>query len=229
MSMNDEVVQKMKVTQTMVHDNYTASESDIALMKLNDSGNITKWVQLICVPSNDELSDEFLDGVRHTFGGPYRGEVAGWGRDASDRGTDVLTEVQLTVIPQQYRTVCGGDSGSPMVFPSHSLLKSQWVVEGIVSHIYKKSGQNCSNYEPGQYGSCLRLESVCPGLESNSVFKMSKRKNMSLCEKIVLLDTVKLQPQGTSQPCLVELLRGQKFTVARPVAQEQTLREKWSE
>ncbi|CAG0887677.1 unnamed protein product [Darwinula stevensoni] len=75
MSMDDEVVQKMKVTQIMVHDNYTGLESDIALMKLHDSANITKWVQLICLPSNDELSDEFLDGVRDTFGGPYRGEV----------------------------------------------------------------------------------------------------------------------------------------------------------
>ncbi|CAG0897855.1 unnamed protein product [Darwinula stevensoni] len=195
-SLDDEFVQKLKVTQIIVHDQYTGFESDIALMKLHDSANITKWVQLICLPFDDELSDQILDGVQ-VKGGPHRGYVTGWGIDASNRGTDVLTQVQLAVITKEecrnkiseitaahpdsisrntfcageqnysssfveeqakeYRTVCKGDSGSPMVFASLSLLKSQWVVEGIVSHIYERPGQNCSNYEPGQYGVFTRV------------------------------------------------------------------------
>ncbi|CAG0897343.1 unnamed protein product [Darwinula stevensoni] len=187
----------LQVIQIFVHDEYTGFESDIALMKLHGSANLTKRVQLICLPSNDDLSDDFLDGSQDEFGGPHRGWVAGWGKDASDEGTDALTEVQLTVTPKrecrnrirmktsdhpasitrntfcagernnassfvnedakEYGTVCEGDSGSPMVFPSHSLLKSQWVVEGIVSHIYVKSRQDCSNYEPGQYGVFTRV------------------------------------------------------------------------
>ncbi|CAG0885690.1 unnamed protein product [Darwinula stevensoni] len=197
MSEDDEFVQIMKVIQIFVHDEYTGFESDIALMKLHGSANLTRRVQVICLPSNDDLSDDFLDGSQDEFGGPHRGWVAGWGKDASDEGTDALTEVQLTVTSKrecrnririktsdhpasitrntfcagersnvssfvnedakEYGTVCEGDSGSPMVFPSHSLLKSQWVVEGIVSHIYVKSRQDCSNYEPGQYGVFTRV------------------------------------------------------------------------
>ncbi|CAG0895360.1 unnamed protein product [Darwinula stevensoni] len=196
-SMDDEVVQKMKVTQIIPKAEYTGWESDIALIKLDDSANLTERVQLICLPSNENLSDEFLDGAQDEFGRPDRGWVAGWGKDVSNQATDVLTQVQLEVIPKpecrreinvksdkhptsittntfcagkrynasslvhedakEYKTVCPGDSGSPMVFASHSLLKSQWVVEGIVSHIYTKSGRDCSNYEPGEYGVFARV------------------------------------------------------------------------
>ncbi|CAG0895629.1 unnamed protein product [Darwinula stevensoni] len=168
-SMDNEVAQKMKVTQIIMHEEYKHLEPDIALLKLHDSANITKRVQL----------------------------VTGWGIDASNRATDVLTEVQLTVIPQhecrntfdviaethprtisrntfcagelnysfssgnddekEYKTLCKGDSGSPMVFASHSLLNSQWVIEGVVSHIYERPEQNCSNYEPGHYGAFTRV------------------------------------------------------------------------
>ncbi|CAG0903309.1 unnamed protein product [Darwinula stevensoni] len=204
-SQDDEFVQKMKVTQIFVHDKYTGWVSDIALMKLNDSAILNEWVQLICLPFNDEISDDILDGVEDRFGGSHPGKVAGWGRDASDLATDVLTEVPLTVIPKrecrkkiyeitgnhpasisrstfcagernysssivnenakEYKTVCPGDSGSPIVFASHGLLGSQWVVEGIVSHIYAKSGQNCSNYEPGQYGVFTRVNKFVDWIE----------------------------------------------------------------
>ncbi|CAG0900678.1 unnamed protein product, partial [Darwinula stevensoni] len=196
-SKDDKFVQKMKVTQIIVNEEYSGWESDIALLKLHESANLTARVQLICLPSIDVLSDDFLDGSQDELSAPHGGKVAGWGKDASDQATDVLTEVRLTVIPKRecrnrihimtediptsitrktfcagerknatsienedgkkYRTVCEGDSGSPIVFASNSLLKSQWVVEGIVSHIYTKSGQNCSNYEPGQYGVFIRV------------------------------------------------------------------------
>ncbi|CAG0889625.1 unnamed protein product [Darwinula stevensoni] len=101
MSQDDEFVQKMKVTQIFVHDKYNGWESDIALMKLHDSANINEWVQLICLPFNDDISDDILDGAEDRFCGPHPGKVAGWGRDASNLATDVLTEVQLTVIPKR--------------------------------------------------------------------------------------------------------------------------------
>ncbi|CAG0907072.1 unnamed protein product, partial [Darwinula stevensoni] len=52
---------------------------------------LTERVQLICLPTKFEISDENLqDGVQ--------GWVAGWGYDGSDLLTAVLTEVQLPVI-----------------------------------------------------------------------------------------------------------------------------------
>ncbi|CAG0887676.1 unnamed protein product [Darwinula stevensoni] len=72
-SMDDDLVQRMKVTQIIVHDKYTGWESDIALLKLHDSANLTKRVQLICLPSHDELSDQFLDGGGDNFGSSHRG------------------------------------------------------------------------------------------------------------------------------------------------------------
>ncbi|CAG0890863.1 unnamed protein product [Darwinula stevensoni] len=204
-SRDDKFVQKLKVTRIIVHEEYPDLESDIALMKLHESVNLTARVQLICLPFNDDLSDDFLDDSQYEFCGPHKGKVAGWGRDASNQATDVLTEVRLTVIPKrecrnrihmmtevlpdsitrktfcagerkntssfgsedgkEYRTVCEGDSGSPIVFASHNIPKSQWVVEGIVSHIYTKSGQSCSNYEPGQYGVFIRVNKFLHWIE----------------------------------------------------------------
>ncbi|CAG0904234.1 unnamed protein product [Darwinula stevensoni] len=197
----------MKVTQIIPKAEYTGLESDIALIKLKDSANLTERVQLICLPSNENLSDEILDGAQDKYGRPDRGWVAGWGRDASDEATDVLTEVQLEVIPKpecrmeiniradkhptsittktfcagkrynaslflhenskEHKSVFPGDSGSPMVFASHSLLKSQWVVEGIVNHIYTKSGRDCSNYEPGEYGVFSRVNKFVDWIEES--------------------------------------------------------------
>ncbi|CAG0898095.1 unnamed protein product [Darwinula stevensoni] len=54
-----------------------------------------------------------------------------------------------------YRTVCPGDSGSPIVFLSNASQDSYWTVEGIVSHFFQK--ETCSLRRPGQYGVFTRV------------------------------------------------------------------------
>ena len=59
--------------------------------------------------------------------------------------------------------------------------------------------------------------------------KMSKRTDLSLAEKIALLDKIHSQPQGTSHRRLAELLAVPKSTIGRLVRQEQELRQRSSE
>ena len=64
------------MNQIIPHEEYTGWDSDIALIKLDDSATLTEWVQLICLPSSDDLSDVMLDGVRDEFHGPDQGWVS---------------------------------------------------------------------------------------------------------------------------------------------------------
>ncbi|CAG0884970.1 unnamed protein product [Darwinula stevensoni] len=63
----------------------------------------------------------------------------------------------------EYQTVCRGDSGSPMVFPSHSSQESRWSVEGIVSHFFSK--EECSTRHPGQYSVFTRVNRFVSWIE----------------------------------------------------------------
>ncbi|CAG0885055.1 unnamed protein product [Darwinula stevensoni] len=47
---------------------------------------------------------------------------------------------------EEFQTVCSGDSGSPMVFPSE---ENSWRVEGIVSHVFQSD--RCREVRPGHY------------------------------------------------------------------------------
>ncbi|CAG0892797.1 unnamed protein product [Darwinula stevensoni] len=55
--------------------------------------------------------------------------------------------------PRDYKTVCRGDSGSPMAFYTRALKR--WQVEGIVSHYF--GSDECSERGPGQYGVFTRV------------------------------------------------------------------------
>ena len=59
--------------------------------------------------------------------------------------------------------------------------------------------------------------------------KMSKRTDLSLAEKIALLDKIHSQPQGTSHRRLTELLAVPKSIIGRLVRQEQELRQRSSD
>ena len=59
--------------------------------------------------------------------------------------------------------------------------------------------------------------------------KMSKRTDLSLAEKIALLDKIHSQPQVTSHRRLAELLAVPKLTIGRLVRQEQELQQRSSE
>ncbi|CAG0879251.1 unnamed protein product [Darwinula stevensoni] len=183
---DDEYVQIRQVSHIFQHKDYSKEnyDSDIALLKLAKPSVLTERVQLICLPTKYDVSDENLqDGML--------GWVAGWGNDGSDLQTAVLTEVQLPVISnrlcrrdttnftgdftatrtltsnmfcaghstntslEDYRTVCPGDSGSPMVFLSNASHDSYWTVEGIVSHFFQK--ETCNLRRPGQYGVFTRV------------------------------------------------------------------------
>ncbi|CAG0893330.1 unnamed protein product [Darwinula stevensoni] len=183
---DDEYVQIRQVSHIFHHKDYSIQnyDSDIALLKLTKPSVLTERVQLICLPTKFDVSDENLqDGMQ--------GWVAGWGYNGSNLLTAVLTEVQLPVISnrlcrrdtthftgdfsatrtltsnmfcaghsrntsiEDYRTVCPGDSGSPMVFLSIASQDSYWTVEGIVSHFFQK--ETCSLRRPGQYGVFTRV------------------------------------------------------------------------
>ncbi|CAG0887150.1 unnamed protein product [Darwinula stevensoni] len=168
-----EYVQIRPVSHIILHKDfnvYNNYDSDIDLLKLTRPAVLTAPFQLVCLPSRFDFSEANLDS-----GVP--GWVAGWGYDGSDEHAAVLTEVQLPVVSNRkcvldtlnftrdpdvtrtltsnmfcadFRTVCRGDSGSPMVFLSDSSRDSHWTMEGIASHFFQKG--TCSMRRPGQYG-----------------------------------------------------------------------------
>ncbi|CAG0884647.1 unnamed protein product [Darwinula stevensoni] len=186
-SKDDEFVQIKQVSHIIVHEefNWQNFDADIALLKLGKPSVLTSRVQLVCLPSQDHLS-QFPTEDR------MKGWVAGWGLNASDLFTAVLTEVQLPVMSnlecrqdvtrltgdskltdtlnsnmfcaghdkdtpvEDYQTVCPGDSGSPLVVLSPVSDGNSWTVFGIVSH-YFSNRQMCSMRLPGQFGVFTRV------------------------------------------------------------------------
>lgn len=59
--------------------------------------------------------------------------------------------------------------------------------------------------------------------------KMSAHKDLSLSEKVDLLDKIRSQPKGTSRRHLVELLKVPKTTIGRLLRQEVELRGRLTE
>ncbi|CAG0879116.1 unnamed protein product [Darwinula stevensoni] len=167
-----------------VYNNY---DSDIALLKLTRPAVLTARVQLVCLPNRFDLSEANLDsgvpGWVAGWGHDGSDELAAvltevqlpvisnrkCVRDTlnftGDPGvTRTLTSNMFCAgfsadTPlEDYRTVCQGDSGSPMVFLSNSSRDSHWTVEGIVSHFFQKG--TCSMRRPGQYGIFTKVNSI---------------------------------------------------------------------
>ncbi|CAG0893637.1 unnamed protein product [Darwinula stevensoni] len=159
-----------------IHNNY---DSDIALLKLVEPSVLTARVQLVCLPNRFDFSEANLEngviGWVAGWGSDGSDILAAVLTDVQlpvitnhkcvrdtiyftgDRGvTRTLTSnmfcagVAADTPLEDYRTVCPGDSGSPMVFLSNTSLDSHWTVEGIVSHFFQKGA--CSMRRPGQYG-----------------------------------------------------------------------------
>ncbi|CAG0887202.1 unnamed protein product [Darwinula stevensoni] len=205
---DDEYVQIRRVSHIILQKDFKIDyyDSDIALLKLTEPALLTARVQLVCLPTRLDISEENLENgmqgwfLWHDFFfNSTMMQVAGWGHDGSDILTTVLTEVQLPVLSNRlcrqdtinltgnltavrtltsnmfcaghsmgtplkdYRTVCPGNEGSPMVFLSNVSLDSYWTVEGIVSHIFQRRGQTCSMRRPGQYAVFTKVNR---GLES---------------------------------------------------------------
>ncbi|CAG0879118.1 unnamed protein product [Darwinula stevensoni] len=159
-----------------VYNNY---DSDIALLKLTRPAVLTARVQLVCLPNRFDLSEAILDsgvpGWVAGWGHDGSDELAAvltevqlpvisnrkCVRDTlhftGDPGvTRTLTSnmfcagFSANTSLEDFRTVCPGDSGSPMVFLSNTSRDSHWTMEGIVSHFFQKG--SCSMRRPGQYG-----------------------------------------------------------------------------
>ncbi|CAG0899119.1 unnamed protein product, partial [Darwinula stevensoni] len=121
---DDEYVQIRQVSHIFHHKDYSIQnhDSDIALLKLTKPSVLTERVQLICLPTKFDVSDEnlqdgmqgwvkcelsllpkiqsLLEGRRSMDPFFYCSlfQVAGWGVDGSVLPTAVLTDVQLPVI-----------------------------------------------------------------------------------------------------------------------------------
>ncbi|CAG0904908.1 unnamed protein product [Darwinula stevensoni] len=159
-----------------VHNNY---DSDIALLKLGRPAVLTARVQLVCLPNRFDLSEANLDsgvpGWVAGWGHDGSDELAAvltevqlpvisnrkCVRDTRNYTGDPGVTRTLTsnmfcagfsadTPIEDFRTVCPGDSGSPMVFFSNTSQDSHWTMEGIVSHFFQKGA--CSMRRPGQYG-----------------------------------------------------------------------------
>ncbi|CAG0901894.1 unnamed protein product [Darwinula stevensoni] len=154
-------------------------DSDIALLELAKPFVLTARVQLVCLPTQLYISEENLqEGIHGWVAGWGYDEsdlpaavltevqlpVASVRSCLHDIAhlTGNFTAIRTITSNmfcaglarntslQDYRTVCPGDSGSPMVFLSNVSLDSHWTVEGIVSHFFQK--EPCSLRRPGQYG-----------------------------------------------------------------------------
>ncbi|CAG0885150.1 unnamed protein product [Darwinula stevensoni] len=183
-SMDDEYVQKRQVSEIFLHDEFNARnfDSDIALMKLTEPLELTPRIQLICLPKKD--SDLNLESGKTGWVAGWGQDVSNHQVDVLTKAQiPVLSNkecrrdtIRIEGIPiiadtlnsnmfcaghdkdtplEDYKSVCPGDSGSPLVFPSQSGQDGYWMVEGIVSHFFNK--ESCSMRRPGQYGVFTRV------------------------------------------------------------------------
>ncbi|CAG0886253.1 unnamed protein product [Darwinula stevensoni] len=159
--------------------NYQNYDSDIALLKLVEPAALTQRVQLVCLPNRHSLSDvHFKKGLRGWVAGwgfnasdlspdvlmevelPIISNADCRFDTISLTGDHTITSTLTSNMfcagddkdtpLKSYKTVCHGDSGSPLVVQASTSPESSWQVEGIVSHFFGK--EDCSMRRPGQYG-----------------------------------------------------------------------------
>ncbi|CAG0884491.1 unnamed protein product [Darwinula stevensoni] len=94
-SLDDEFVQQREVSKIILHEGFHLSnyDSDIALIQLAKPIELTKRVQLICLPTDDYL---YLSEANLEDGN--RGWVAGWGHNSSNILSAGLTEIEIPVV-----------------------------------------------------------------------------------------------------------------------------------
>ncbi|CAG0899000.1 unnamed protein product [Darwinula stevensoni] len=171
--------------------------SDIALLKLTEPANFTDRVQLVCLPTHSDLTEVNLQGGSQGWVAGWGHDASNEGTDVLRHiklsvisnekclnDSSFVTSNPLTNITEnmfcagdssvasangrrEYKTVCPGDSGGPLVFTSDRGVRRKWFVEGIVSHIYVNSTQECSNYHPGQYGIYTRVKKFVDWIEES--------------------------------------------------------------
>ncbi|CAG0897001.1 unnamed protein product, partial [Darwinula stevensoni] len=139
-SQDDNFVQRMEVSEIIIHDEFNIwgnLNADVALLKL-----VAGWG----VNGSDQLVSELME-VKLLVVSNDR--CWGTGRLPLNQAliSNMYCELSDMVAIAEYQTVCPGDSGSPMVFPSLDSKGSIWRAEGIVSHYLNPS--NCSERHRG--------------------------------------------------------------------------------
>ncbi|CAG0903943.1 unnamed protein product, partial [Darwinula stevensoni] len=152
---DDEYVQIRQVSHIFHHKDYSIQnyDSDIALLKLTTPSVLTERVQLICLPTKIDISDENLqDGTL--------GWVAGWGYDGSDLLTAVLTDVQLPVISNRLcrrdTTSFTGDISATRTLTSNMFCAGHSKNTSLEGHIENDDKPYHTDYQtvcPGDSGS----------------------------------------------------------------------------
>ncbi|CAG0895648.1 unnamed protein product [Darwinula stevensoni] len=174
--------------------------ADIALLKLEKPAKLTKMVQLVCLPTEAYLSQrniahgsdgwvagwgydasnspsKFLTNLKlsvHSQEGCIRHTITVHGKSPTITDTVFCAgQLQDPDTSLEYETVCEGDSGSPMVFLTHSREhRSPFLIEGILSHYYRLHYQKCSDMQPGQFAIFTKVHR---GAKAHKFFDDMKR------------------------------------------------------
>nr|BAR45632.1 limulus clotting factor C-like [Ammothea sp. RS-2014] len=171
-TLDDEYVQMRSIEEIHVHPNYDyiQYDSDIALMKISTSADLTARVRPVCLPTFTSSDQNLVKGKI--------GVVTGWGKLEDDTYAEELQQAKVPFVPTRtcmegyeseglpvtitdymfcagYKEgktdACSGDSGGPFVFLESATNK--WTLEGIVSW---GSPSGCGNQN--QYGGFTRVE-----------------------------------------------------------------------
>ncbi|XP_077983222.1 tryptase beta-2-like [Glandiceps talaboti] len=164
----DQEEREFKVEEVHTHPNYDMStfDSDIALVKLFTSTNLTGRITPVCLPD--------LDVANNVLQSLESGWVTGWGKTEKDAvapklqqvrlkivdhstcarsHTDVVTDNMFCALPAskgQRKDACRGDSGSPFV----KKISGRWYLIGLVSW-----GVNCADPKfPGVYTTVSKFD-----------------------------------------------------------------------
>ncbi|CAG0900556.1 unnamed protein product [Darwinula stevensoni] len=164
-------------------------DSDIALVRLTEPAILTWRVQLACLPNQFHPSEENPNDGKFGWVAGWGVDDSDTPSHAlADVNIPVISNskcIQDTIYTtgdlastgiltsnmfcagygietplEDYKTVCPGDSGSPMVFYS----ESSWQVEGIVSHSFSR--ERCSARRPGQYAVFTKVNRFISWIES---------------------------------------------------------------
>nr|XP_039250838.1 mannan-binding lectin serine protease 2-like [Styela clava] len=173
-----ENVQVFSVKDVFEHPNYSNTsqyENDIAILKLNASVKIGKYVRPICLPRSDREASLPVKALTEEDGYQKTGIIAGWGITELGYSSYKLMEARVPPIDHRkckkhvsydgderlkvsdnmicagfldgQKDSCQGDSGGPYMFRDQA--QHRWILSGIVS--FGSSARDCGDKTFGIY------------------------------------------------------------------------------